>query len=135
MGSCEALTFSKSAMFSYLWPEQTVPADHPLRAIREITDRVLKQLSRHFSGMYARVGRPSIQPQKLLRALLLEVRCTIRSERMLMEQLDHNLLFRWFVGLTLDEKVWSDKLRGGLQDSPLLRSPADISLPFARFLI
>jgi transposase len=93
-------------MFSYLSPEQRVPADHPLRAIRQITDKVLQRLSRVFSRMYSRVGRPSIPPEKLLRALLLQVLYTIRSERMLMEQLNYNLLFRWFVGLNLDDEVW-----------------------------
>src|SRR5881296_3856314 len=98
--------FQQSAMFSYLSPEQRVPADHPLRAIRQIIDKVLKQLSRLFSRMYSQVGRPSIPPEKLLRALLLQVLYTIRSERMLMEQLDYNLLFRWFVGLNMDDGVW-----------------------------
>lgn len=93
-------------MFSYLSPEQRVPSDHPLRAIRQITDTVLKQLSQLFSRMYAQVGRRSIPPEKLLRALLLQVLYTVRSERMLMEQLEYNLLFRWFVGLNMDEPVW-----------------------------
>lgn len=93
-------------MFSYLSPEQRVPSDHPLRAIRQITDIVLKQLSQLFSGMYAKIGRRSIPPEKLLRALLLQVLYTVRSERMLMEQLEYNLLFRWFVGLNMDEPVW-----------------------------
>jgi transposase len=98
--------FEQSAMFSYLSPEQRVPADHPLRAIRQITDKILPRLSRVFSRMYSRVGRPSIPPEKLLRALLLQVLYTIRSERMLMEQLNYNLLFRWFVGLNMDDEVW-----------------------------
>jgi transposase len=93
-------------MFSYLSPEQRVPADHPLRAIRQITDTVLKQLSHLFSRIYSQVGRRSIAPEKLLRALLLQVLYTVRSERMLMEQLEYNLLFRWFVGLNMDEPVW-----------------------------
>ena len=96
----------QSTIFSYLSPEQRVPSDHPLRAIRQITDTVLKQLSQLFSGMYAKVGRRSIPPEKLLRALLLQVLYTVRSERMLMEQLEYNLLFRWFVGLNMDEPVW-----------------------------
>ena len=94
------------AMYSYLSPEERVPANHPLRAIRQISDRILKQMSRVFARMYARLGRPSIPPEKLLRALLLQILYTIRSERMLMEQLNYNLLFRWFVGLNLDEEVW-----------------------------
>ena len=93
-------------MFSYLSPEQRVPADHPLRAIRQITDTVLKQLSHLFSAIYSQIGRRSIPPEKLLRALLLQVLYTVRSERMLMEQLEYNLLFRWFVGLNMDEPVW-----------------------------
>ena len=96
----------QSAMFSYLSAEQRVPADHPLRKIREITDQILKGLSSVFARMYARVGRRSIPPEQLCRALLLQVLYTIRSERMLMEQLEYNLLFRWFVGLNLDDSVW-----------------------------
>src|SRR6059058_3063725 len=93
-------------LFSYVSPEQRVPADHPLRGIRQMTDRVLATLSRKFTRMYSDIGRPSIAPEKLLRALLLQVLYTIRSERMLMEQLEYNLLFRWFVGLNMDEPVW-----------------------------
>jgi transposase len=96
----------QSAMFSYLSPEQRVPSDHPLRAIRLLTDTILAQLSQVFSRMYAKLGRRSIPPEKLLRALLLQVLYTVRSERMLMEQLEYNMLFRWFVGLNLDEPVW-----------------------------
>src|SRR5438132_3535668 len=106
MAGMRGTDFQQSAMFSYLSPEQRVPADHPLRAIRQITDKVLKQLSRLFSRMYSQVGRPSIPPEKLLRALLLQVLYTIRSERMLMEELNYSLLFRWFVGLNLDDEVW-----------------------------
>ena len=79
---------------------------HPLRAIRQLTDKVLRRLSPLFSRMYSQVGRPSIPPEKLLRALLLQVLYTIRSERMLMEELNYSLLFRWFVGLNLDDEVW-----------------------------
>lgn len=93
-------------MFSSLSPEQRVPADHPLRAIRQMTDRILARLSQKFAHMYSTIGRPSIAPEKLLRALLLQVLYTIRSERMLMEQLEYNLLFRWFVGLNMDDPVW-----------------------------
>ena len=93
-------------MFSYLSPEQRVPADHPLRPIRVMVDVALKALSPSFNRMYTTFGRPSIAPEKLLRALLLQVLYTIRSERMLMEQLEYNLLFRWFVGLNMDEPVW-----------------------------
>jgi transposase len=96
----------QSAMFSYVSPEQRVPADHPLRPIRKMVDAALKGLSRSFQRMYADWGRPSVAPEKLLRALLLQVLYSIRSERMLMEQLEYNLLFRWFVGLNMDEPVW-----------------------------
>src|SRR5437899_9707822 len=93
-------------LFSYVSPEQRVPADHPLRGIRQMTDRVLATLSGKFARMYSDIGRPSIAPEKLLRALLLQVLYTVRSERLLMEQLDYNLLFRWFVGLNMDDAVW-----------------------------
>ena len=96
----------QSAMFSYLSPEQRVPSDHPLRAVRQMADTILAQLSQLFSKMYSDIGRRSIPPEKLLRALLLQVLYTVRSERMLMEQLEYNLLFRWFVGLNMDEPVW-----------------------------
>ena len=96
----------QSAMFSYVSPEDRVPANHPLRPVRLMTDIALKELSSVFNGMYVAFGRPSIAPEKLLRALLLQVLYTIRSERMLMEQLEYNLLFRWFVGLNMDEPVW-----------------------------
>ena len=93
-------------MFSYLSPEERVPAKHPLRPIRLLVDDALKSLSAAFSRLYSAYGRPSIPPEKLLRALLLQVLYTVRSERMLMEQLEYNLLFRWFVGLNMDEAVW-----------------------------
>ena len=96
----------QAAMFSYISPEQRVPAGHPLRPIRKMTDEIFKQLSPRFAALYARVGRPSIAPEKLLRALLLQVLYSVRSERLLMEQLEYNLLFRWFVGLNMDEAVW-----------------------------
>ncbi len=86
-------------LFSYLSPEQRVPADHPLRTIRTMTDDALRRLSPRFEAIYATTGRPSIPPEHLLRALLLQVLYSVRSERMLMEQLEYNLLFRWFVGL------------------------------------
>ena len=94
-------------MFSYLSPEQRVPADHPLRPIRQLTDAALAAMSPRFALMYSTLGRPSVPPEKLLRALLLQVLYSIRSERQLMEQLDYNLLFRWFVGLNMDDAVWS----------------------------
>ena len=95
------------SMLSYVSLEERVPADHPLRAIRRITDRALERLAPRFGTLYINFGRPSIAPEKLLRALLLQALYTIRSERQLMEQLDYNLLFRWFVGLGMDDAVWS----------------------------
>jgi transposase len=96
----------QSHMFSYLSPEARVSKDHPLRAIRSMVDEVLRGLSAQFDGMYAREGRPSIAPEKLLRAQLLQLLYSIRSERLLMEEIDYSILFRWFVGLNLDEEVW-----------------------------
>jgi transposase len=94
-------------MFSYLSPEQRVRKDHPLRAVRAMVDEVLRSLSRQFNRMYAREGRPSIAPEKLLRALVVQMLYSIRSERLLVEEIDYNILFRWFVGLNLDEEVWN----------------------------
>src|SRR6202167_1887045 len=96
----------QSQMFSYLSPETRVRKDHPLRAIRVMVDEILAQLSRRFDSMYASAGRPSIPPEKLLRAELLQMLYSIRSERLLMEEIDYSVLFRWFVGLNLDEEVW-----------------------------
>src|SRR5262245_18474821 len=96
----------QGSMWSYVPMEQRIPVDHPLRVMRPMVDAVLRELSPRFTELYSRVGRPSIAPEKLLRALLLQVLFTIRSERMLMEQLDYNLLFRWFVGLGMDDPVW-----------------------------
>src|SRR5437868_13278779 len=93
-------------IFSYLSPEMRVRKDHPLRAIREMVEEVLSQLSRRFDNMYAKVGRPSIAPEKLLRAQLLQMLYSIRSGRLLMEEMDYNVLFRWFVGLNADDDVW-----------------------------
>jgi len=98
--------YEQSWMFSYISAERRVPKDHPLRAIRAMADTALKDLSKRFDGIYAAPGRPSIAPERLLRALLLQVLYTVRSERLLMEQLDYNFLFRWFVGLSLDDPVW-----------------------------
>src|SRR5712664_782266 len=96
----------QSGMFSYISAERRVPKDHPLRAIRVMVDAALKESSWRFDAVYATSGRPSIPPEKLLRALLLQVLYTVRSERLLMEQLDYNFLFRWFVGLNIDDPVW-----------------------------
>jgi transposase len=94
-------------IFTYLSLEQRVPEDHPLRAIRKLADHVLGEMSAAFDQAYKANGRPSIPPERLFRALLLQVFYSIRSERMLMEQLDYNLLFRWFVGLEIDDEVWN----------------------------
>jgi transposase len=96
----------QSGMFSYISAEQRVPKDHPLRGLRALVEAVLKELSPGFAALYTNSGRPSIAPEKLLRALLLQVLYTVRSERLLMEQLDYNFLFRWFVGLNIDDPVW-----------------------------
>jgi len=96
----------QNGMFSYISAEQRVPPDHPLRALRKMVDEALAELSPRFSRLYAKRGRPSIAPEKLLRALLLQVLYTIRSERQLVEQLDYNLLYRWFVGLNMDDAMW-----------------------------
>jgi transposase len=93
-------------LFSYVSPEHRVPADHPLRPIRQMTDAALERLTDRFETMYSEMGRPSIPPEQLLRALLLQHLYSIRSERLLIEQLDYNLLFRWFVGLGMDEPIW-----------------------------
>lgn len=108
-------------LFSYVSCEARVPAEHPLRAIRAITDEALEVLSPEFEGLYSKVGRPSIPPEKLLRALLLQAFYSIRSERQLMQQMDYNLLFRWFAGLSMDAPIWDvtvftknrDRLLGG----------------------
>src|ERR1700730_6486592 len=93
-------------VFSYVSPKQRIPHDHPLRQLRVMADEALRELKPRFSRLYAKTGRPSVAPEKLLRALLLQVLYTVRSERMLMEQLDYSLLFRWFVGLNMDDAVW-----------------------------
>jgi len=93
-------------VFSYVSPEQRVPKDHPLRPIRKMVDAALKELSPQLDSVYARVGRPSIPPEQLLRAQLLQMFYSVRSERLLMEEMDYNILFRWFVGLNMDDAVW-----------------------------
>lgn len=110
-------------MFSYISPEDRVPADHPLRPIRAMVDMVLRGMSSEFDKVYSAEGRPSIAPEKVLRSLLLQAFYTIRSERQLMEQLDYNLLFRWFVGLNMDAPVWDPtvftKNRARLLEGPI----------------
>jgi len=97
----------QSGMFSYVSLEERVPQDHPLRRIRETVDQILQAMAKEFDGMYAKTGRPSVPPERLLRSVLLQIFYSVRSERMLMEQMNYNLLFRWFVGLELDEPVWN----------------------------
>ena len=97
----------QEAMFSYVSPENRVPAEHPLRPLRALMDDILRQMSPRLARLYADTGRPSIAPERLLRALLLQILYTVRSERLLMEQLNYNLLFRWFVGMDMDEAVWN----------------------------
>jgi transposase len=96
----------QSHIFSYLSPEERVRKDHPLRTVRAMVDEVLQQLSPRFDAMYAKMGRPSIPPEQLLRAQLLQMLYSIRSERLLMEEIDYSMLFRWFIGLNLDDEVW-----------------------------
>ena len=93
-------------MFSYVTLERRVPQDHPLREIRVLVDRALERMDAELAALYAATGRPSIAPERLLRALLLQVLYSVRSERQMIEQLDYNLLFRWFVGLEMDDAVW-----------------------------
>jgi transposase len=96
----------QAGMYSYLSPEERVHKDHPLRIVRAMADEALKSMSKGFDAMYAKVGRPSIAPEKLLRAQLVQMLYSIRSERLLMEEIDYSMLFRWFVGMNLDEPVW-----------------------------
>jgi transposase len=98
----------QEAIFSYVSMEKRVPQDHPLRRVRAMTDTALRGMSPQFDALYARLGRPSIPPERLLRALLLQALYSVRSERQLMERLDYDLLFRWFVGLSMDERVWDE---------------------------
>lgn len=98
---------NEGMVFSYVSMERRIPDDHPLRAVRKIVDEVLTGLSKDFDKLYAKKGRPSVPPEQILRALLLQILYTIRSERQLVEQLDFNLLFRWFVGLQMDDRVWN----------------------------
>ena len=97
----------QTGMFSYVTLEDRIPVDHPLRGVRKLVDAVLAGMSKDFDGLYSQMGRPSIAPERLLRALLLQVFYSVRSERLLMEQLNYNLLFRWFVGLEIDDPVWN----------------------------
>jgi transposase len=122
----------QTTMFSYLSPEERVPVNHPLRAIRQACDRMLKQLSPQFEMMYSEIGRPSIAPEKLLRALLLQVLYTLRSERLVMEELNFNLLFRWFVGMNMDEEVWHPTVYSKNRDRLL---EADVAKQFFALVV
>lgn len=120
------------SMFSYVSPEQRVPPDHPLRVIRRLADEALREMSQEFDRLYAAVGRPSIPPERLLRAQLLQVFYSIRSERLLMEQLDYNILFRWFVGLEMDEPIWAPTVFTKNRDRLLTQ---EVALSFFRRII
>ena len=115
----------QEGLFSYLSPESRIPKHHPLRPVRKMVDTALSELSGQFESMYSDTGRRSIPPEKLLRALLLQILYSIRSERMLCEQLDYNLLFRWFIGLSMDDPVWDhstfSKNRDRLLESDIAR--------------
>ena len=100
----------QQGIFSYVSLEQRVPAEHPLRPVRKIVDEIFRGMSKQFDELYSATGRPSIAPERLLRALLLQILYSVRSERMLMEQLSYNMLFRWFVGLNMDDVVWDGPL-------------------------
>jgi transposase len=120
----EAFDHEHERTFDYRSPANHVPADHPLRGIKSLADRALKELSKDFNKMYSPTGWPSVPPGKLIRALLLQVLYSIRSERMLLEELDYNLLFRWFTGLAADEEVWDQstfsKARARLLDADIV---------------
>src|SRR5881275_1985396 len=126
----------QEGMFSYISPEKRVPTEHPLRPVRKIVDEILKEMSPKFQKLYSDVGRPSIAPERLLRSLLLQIFYSVRSERMLIEQLQYNLLFRWFVGMEMDEPVWNhavfSKNRERLLNQEVARSFFDRVLKQAR---
>jgi len=117
----------QESMFSYIRQEDRIPPNHPLRMLRKLTEPILERLSKQFSQMYSRIGRPSIPPEYLLRASLIQILYTIRSERLLMEQLEYNFLFRWFVGLSLDDAVWDHSVFSKNRDRLL---EADIAQRF-----
>jgi transposase len=116
---------TQNTMFSYRSLEDRIPRQHPLREIRKIVDKALEALSSTFEAMYAQVGRPSIPPEQLIRAMLIQVLFSVRSERMLMEELDFNLLYRWFVGLSMDDVVWNHSTFSKNRDRLLLHDVAD----------
>jgi len=126
----------QAGMFSYISPEERIPKNHPLRPIRAIVSEALVQLDRKLERLYSQTGRPSIAPERLIRALLLQVLYTIRSERLLVEQLEYNLLFRWFVGLSADEPVWDhstfSKNRDRLLEADIARELFQVIVEQAR---
>ena len=112
--------------FSYVSLEERVPSDHPLRIVRKLVDEIFRTMSKQFDSLYSATGRPSIPPERLLRALLLQILYSVRSERMLMEQMDYNLLFRWFVGVEMDEPVWNHAVFSKNRDRLLNREVARV---------
>src|SRR6266436_2012088 len=123
----------QSGMFSYISAERRVSSDHPLRAIRAMVDVALSKMGPQFETMYAKAGRPSIPPEQLLRALLLQILYTVRSERLLMEQLDYNILFRWFVGLSMDDEVWDGHKSFKKKGAKTTKPPDDSGNPTVDF--
>ena len=122
----------QTSMFSYVSQENRIPQHHPMRKLREMIDPILKSMSPQFTRMYADLGRPSIPPEYLLRASLVQILYTIRSERLLMEELDYNLLFRWFVGLSMDDVVWDHSVFSKNRDRLF---EADIAIKFLHHVI
>ena len=126
----------QQTLYSYVSQEDRIPEDHPLRVIRQMVDPLLQSMSKRFDTLYAEGGRPSIPPEQLLRALLIQVLHTIRSERLLMEQLNYNLLYRWFVGLSMDDPVWDhsvfSKNRDRLLEGDIAREFLEAVLGLAR---
>jgi transposase len=116
----------QEVMFGYVSPEKRVPENHPLREIREMVDRILKEMSPRFARLYSEAGRPSIAPERLLRALLLQIFYSVRSERLLVEQINYNLLFRWFVGMDMDEEVWNHAVFSKNRDRVLNEEVAEV---------
>src|ERR1700689_1170979 len=119
----------QDGMFSYVSPEKRVPANHPLRPVRKMGEEILKEMAPQFAKLYSEVGRPSIAPERLFRSLLLQIFYSIRSERMLIEQLQYNLLFRWFVGMEMDEAVWNHAVYSKTRERLLNEELAGSFLP------
>ena len=119
----------QSELFSYLSPEARVPEDHPLRNIRKMADEAFGEISARLEELYSSQGRPSVAPERLLRALLLQMLFSVRSERRLMEELDYNLLFRWFVGMNMDEPVWDVTVFTKNRDRLLEGAVAELFFP------